>query len=306
MVLQKTIEIETPPANALVKIVGDSGLEQTKAQYILEKFQDHFKIAADWESKAKTIVVTSEAQTAEMKMAREGRLFLKQKRIEIEKSRKELKEQSLREGKAIDGIANVLKALIEPTEEYLERQEKFVELRIEKEKNELMRKRFAQLQPYGEDLSAYDFGNMSTEQFNRLAESMESAKQAAETAFKEAQELKLREAAEQQRIKEENAKLKAAQDEKDRELAKEREKLAAAEAAIKARAAAEDAEKKRIAAQERKAANAPDREKLEIFCKRIEMLEIEFKSEEAKEIWQWAQGKILEITRIIRDRAETL
>ena len=115
--------------NQLAVIVKESGLAPAKAKAILTQFQDYFDIAADWETKAKSIKVTNETQTAEMEMARTGRLFLKEKRIAVEKARKELKEQALREGKAIDGIANVLKALIVPIEDYLEKQEKFVEIR---------------------------------------------------------------------------------------------------------------------------------------------------------------------------------
>jgi len=116
-------------ANQLEVIVKESGLETTKAQFILSKFQGYFEIASLWEQKAKAIVVTDGSQITEMQMAKTGRLFLRDKRIALEKARKELKEQALREGKAIDGIANVLKALIIPTEKYLERQEKFVEFK---------------------------------------------------------------------------------------------------------------------------------------------------------------------------------
>ena len=123
--------------NQLQVIVKESGLEATKAKVILEKFQDYFEIAAEWEKKAKALVVTNENQKAEMEMARTGRLFLREKRIAIENVRKELKEQALREGKAIDGIANVLKALIVPIEEYLEHQEKFVEIQEEKKREVL-------------------------------------------------------------------------------------------------------------------------------------------------------------------------
>ena len=124
--------------NQLQVIVQQSGLETTKAQYILDKFQDYFNIASEWEIKAKAIKVTNASQVTEMQMARVGRLFLKEKRVDIEKARKELKEQALREGKAIDGIANVLKALIEPIENYLDRQEHFVEIQ-EEEKREVIR-----------------------------------------------------------------------------------------------------------------------------------------------------------------------
>jgi hypothetical protein len=124
--------------NNLQILIKESGLEETKANQLLTNFQDYFKIASEWELKAKTIVVNNETQEAEMQMARAGRLFLREKRIAIEKSRKELKEQSLREGKAIDGIANVLKGLIEPIEEYLDKQEHFVEIK-RKEEEELKR-----------------------------------------------------------------------------------------------------------------------------------------------------------------------
>ena len=110
-------------------IVKESGLEGTKAQVLLDNFSTYFQIASEWEIKAKAIVVSDASQVADMKMARVGRLFLKEKRTAIEKTRKKLKEEALREGKAIDGIANILKALIVPIEEYLEKQEKFVEIK---------------------------------------------------------------------------------------------------------------------------------------------------------------------------------
>jgi len=115
--------------NKLQVIIQDSGLETTKARVLLENFKDYFDIADEWETKAKAIVVTNENQKPDMAMARIGRLFLREKRIAIEKTRKDLKEQSLREGKAIDGIANILKSLIVPIEEYLEKQERFIEIR---------------------------------------------------------------------------------------------------------------------------------------------------------------------------------
>jgi hypothetical protein len=125
--------------NQLITIVNQSGLDQTKSQYILEKFTDYFAIAAEWEAKAKMITVTNENQKADMEIARVGRLLLREKRIAIEKSRKELKEQSLRESRAIDGIANVLKGLIEPIEEYLDQQEHFIEYKQKAEREEKLR-----------------------------------------------------------------------------------------------------------------------------------------------------------------------
>ena len=123
--------------NQLTVIVQNSGLEPTEGQTILEKFNSYEEVARDWENKAKAIVVTDVSQVAEMKMAREGRLFLAQKRIDVEKARKALKEQSLRKGQAIDAIAKFLTSLIEPTEKYLKEQEDFVKIQAEKEADRL-------------------------------------------------------------------------------------------------------------------------------------------------------------------------
>ena len=114
-------------------LIKDAGLEPEKEKALTENFQACFALAAEWEEKAKTIVVTDASQTTDMKIARLGRLALREKRIDIEKTRKRLKEQSLREGKAIDAIANTLKRLIEPIEEYLDQQEHYVELKAAKE-----------------------------------------------------------------------------------------------------------------------------------------------------------------------------
>lgn len=173
--------------NQLQIIVKESGLEPTKAQYILENFQGYFAVAEEWEKKAKMIVVKDASQKVDMEMARVGRLFLREKRIAIENSRKKIKEQALREGKAIDGIANVLKALIVPIEEYLERQEKFVE-------------------------------------FKEQAEREEAERQTILKAEKEEQERIERERQEQERIKLENEKLKKEAEERERKMKEEREK----------------------------------------------------------------------------------
>lgn len=185
--------------NQLAVIVQESGLEQTKAKYLLDNFSEYFRIADEWAQKAKMIVVTSENQVAEMQMARIGRLLLREKRIAIEKARKELKEQSLREGKAIDGIANVLKALIVPIEEYLDKQEKYIE-------------------------------------YKKAAEE-EAAKIAAEKKAEEerlAREQAERE--EQERIRKENARLKKEAEEREAAAAKERAEAAAKQKAIEEKA----------------------------------------------------------------------
>jgi len=105
--------------NQLEVIVKESGLVENKAKEILDQFSNYFQIADDWKEKAKTIRVKSAEDTADMALARTGRLFLREKRIAIEKTRKNLKDEYLRGGRIVDNISNILKDLIAPTENYL-------------------------------------------------------------------------------------------------------------------------------------------------------------------------------------------
>jgi hypothetical protein len=209
--------------NELVRFVDNSGLDTTKAKYLLEQFQDYFEIASDWERKARAITVTDESQIAEMKMAREGRLFLRAKRIDVENARKKLKEQSLRESKAIDGIANILKAVIVPIEQYLDDQEHYAE--------------------------------------NKRKAEEEARRIEAEKLLREKEEReRIEREAEQQRIREENERLRKEAEAREAEIRKERE---AAEAkakrereAAEAKARAEREAHEKVLAEERRKASA--------------------------------------------------
>jgi hypothetical protein len=134
-----------------IDILIEKGLiEKTKGDYIREKFQDFTQAVEEWSEKANAIVVTDETQKESMLEAREGRLLLKAKRIEIEKVRKSLKEQSLNEGRLIDSVAKYLTGLIEPAEKHLELQEKFIEIQDQNKRIKLKADRTELLQPYKE------------------------------------------------------------------------------------------------------------------------------------------------------------
>lgn len=132
----------------LIEVINENNLEVVESKSILERFQDYETIAKEWEIKAKQIVVTDDSQTTEMAMAKEARKKFSQMRIDIEKARKEMKEQSLRKGQAIDAVARFLKGLVEPIEQYLREQEDFVKIkeakRIAEEKAE--QERLAEIQ----------------------------------------------------------------------------------------------------------------------------------------------------------------
>lgn len=121
----------------LTTILEQSNLDVVERKSIAEKFSDYESIAKEWENKAKTIVVTDASQTTEMAMAKEARKKFSQLRIDVEKTRKQLKEQSLRKGQAIDAIAKFLTSLVVPIEQYLKEQECFVQIQEEKKALEL-------------------------------------------------------------------------------------------------------------------------------------------------------------------------
>lgn len=273
--MDNEVKTEVTEQNQLHIIVQESALPKTKADYILEQFQDYFKIASEWEVKAKGIIVTDESQKTEMEMARVGRLFLREKRIAIEKARKSMKEDVLREGKAIDGIANVLKALIVPIEEYLKEQEDFVKIkeakeaeakRIEEEKKAeeerirqekitaLHNERKSMILPYLQwwdtDIASANLGEYSEEDFKAIATGL---KQKKEEYDRKQEEIRI----ENEKLRIEKEKMELENRKKEEAAQKEKERL---EAEIKAK---EEQAKKEREEAERKAKEEQERIKAE-------------------------------------------
>lgn len=165
----------TPQKNELVKIITESGLGKGKGQELMDNFLNFFELADDWNTKADALVITNISQKAEMKMAGEGRKFLKSKRVELEKTRVKLKADSKREGETIDSIAKILKNLIEPIEEKLEEKEKFAERLEEKRKNELKAKREFELIGLDAEFQFVDLANMPEENYKHFLENAKLA-----------------------------------------------------------------------------------------------------------------------------------
>jgi colicin import membrane protein len=173
--------------NQLVQIVEQSNLPKPKVQTLMETFAPAFQEAKQIVTAAREIKVTSADDTDTMQLARTERLKLKDIRVSIEKTRKELKEQSLREGRAIDGAANIIKALIVPVEEHLQAQEKYAELLEEKRLAERHQKRLNDLTPYVEDVSVYELKGMSDVAFDNLLKNSKEAHEARIAAEKKAE-----------------------------------------------------------------------------------------------------------------------
>lgn len=195
--------------NELATIIKDSDLPADKSKVLMAKFANFFSDADLWAKKAKAIKVTNESQKVIMEQARQGRLFLRKIRLEIENLRKSLKEESLREGRAIDKVAKILKEQIEPIEEYLDKQEHFVEYR-EAEKEALVR---AEVERKLEE------ERLAEEK--RKAEELENTRRENERLRKEAEEKERINKQELERVRKENEKILEAERERTRKAEEE-------------------------------------------------------------------------------------
>lgn len=231
--------------NQLAVVVQKYELEPTKAQVMLDNFSNLFKFAAEYEQIAKNTVVTDASQTDQMQIARIYRLKVRDERLAVEKIRKELKEQSLREGRAIDGISNILKALLVPIEEHFAKQERFIEIKV-------------------------------AEEIARIAEEERLEAERLERERIEAEEKVRRD--EEERIRAENEQLRKDKEEAERKAAEEREVAAKKQRALEA--AKRKSEQK--AKAEREAAEAAAQKAREEQAERDRAAEIERRRVEAE------------------------
>lgn len=214
-------------------------------------FMPYFERAAEWREKAMGINVTNLNQTKEMREAREARLALKDIRVNAEKTRVKLKEDSLRTGKAIDGMANVIKFLIAPIEEHLENQEKYGERLAEQQRAIARDERECEAGKYLADFpQSIDLGAIDEYEFAKLLKfakaQFEAREETAQRLEKERIEREQREAAEREAMRAENERLRAEREQQAALIAAERLEREKAEQEAAARLAAERAENERL------------------------------------------------------------
>lgn len=268
----------SPPPQALqpLQLKLDEGLTPETSLSLRTAFEGFFTQADKWRASALAIQITSVDQVREMKLARETRLALREIRINADKRRKELKEDSLRKGKAIDGLFNILAYAVEPLEKHLLEQEQFAE-RIENERKEKLRaNRENALSVYGVDVSLYQLAEMTEESFQNLLETNRLAYLARQEVARKAEQERI----ERERIEaEERAARDAAATAERERLRAENEKLAREKAEQEA---ANRAERERVEAEHK-----AERERLEAERRaelaRIEAARVESEKKAAKE-----------------------
>jgi len=273
-------QIELSNETQLAAIAKDNALTAPASEQLLNAF-------APMGKQARSLVEQSRGVT-DPKLSRAFRLKLRETRIEIEGTRKRLKEDSMRTGKAIDGMANILKYIIEPVEEQLEAHEKAAE-RAEAARIESIRiDRHKQLAAVGVDGTFYNLGALPENAFAQLMEASRAVHTAKIEAARKADEdraaKEAAEAAERERIRLENERLKKEAAEREAAMQAERKARAKAEqAAAAAKKAQEDRDRAEADAR-RKAAMAPDREKIRALGEAIRAMAMpDVASKEAEE-----------------------
>ena len=161
--------------NELELVVNENKLPITQAEFLFNNFKSIFETAKELELKAREIVVTDISQTELMDDARKLRIQVKNLRCDANNKRIELKEESLRTGKAIQGMFNVIEVLTKNIEGHLEKQEKFKEIEEMKVKQERLEKRQKQLTAFVEDVTQYNLLEMSEAGFEELLQSSKIA-----------------------------------------------------------------------------------------------------------------------------------
>ena len=224
--------------------IKEQNIAADNAKQLIAAFGAPFTQAGEILATYESIVVTDESQKDDMALAKTKRLALKKVRTTVENRRKELKEDSLRTGKAIDSVAKFIKDTIVPAENYLEQQEKFAELQEAKRAAALKELRTNELLKYTEyeNTLIYPLVSMTQEQFDKVVSDLKAAKElqaAKEKAYEDDQKrIALEKEADGKRIRDENAKLKAELDAANAAQAKiDADKLAAEQSAAKAASA---------------------------------------------------------------------
>lgn len=249
--------------NQLATITTQHSLSNEKAVALKNAFIPFAQQAADLIEQSRGIEVTDVSQVGAMEAARQARLALAKVRNAAEKARKALKDESLREGKAIDAVNKWFLSMVEPEEARLQEAEDFA-VNAERERvAQLVAERTRKIQALGGNPAIFVLSQMDDAAFEDVLTNLK------QTRERELEEQKKREAFRQAEERDREAYLERveAENERLRMEAAERERLAKIERdRVEAdRKKAEAAKRKQLEEAETKARE--EREKLEAEAK---------------------------------------
>lgn len=300
-------ETQLAEPSKLDLVISTSGLADESALTIRTGFSPFFEQAVEWQAKIATVT--------DPKVARASRLCLKKIRVEASHKKDELKETVLKVGRAVDSAFKVIESTIAPMEDALEAVEKAAERAEQERKSKIKAEREALLQPYGVDTKFYALADMPAEAFGQLLANTKAAHEAKMEAARKAEAERIArekaEAAERERIRIENERLKREAAEREEAARVEREKARAERERMERerQQAEENARREREfieakAAEERRASEAAARAAAEQARKEREELEAKAKAERAAREKAEAEARAIKEAEAKRAAAE--
>jgi len=294
-------EIETEKSELVLFDAPElNAIEPSKAEAIKAAFEPMVKNLNQFEEAFNEITKEAAGEiTGELTAkARRLRLSIAVVRQETEKLRKAQKEECLRLGKAIDGVANIAKWAIVDKEKKLKDIEDHFAIAEQLRIDSLRDSRLLELEPFIGD-QTIDFGSLGAmapdvfDAYLTVKKKDFTDREAAEVKA-QADRMKKEKAiiAERKRLKEENAKLQKEKAERDKKAAAEKKTRDAAEAKRRA------AEKEKLDKQKAKAkkAEAELKERKAAEAKKGE-------AEEKKKETDLRKGDALKVVDLIADLA---
>lgn len=260
-----------------------------------------------------------------------ARIDVKAKRVEVEKTRKDLKADALEFGRAVDAEAKRITALLEPIENYLAQQEDAITEEVERIKREKrlaeekrLQDRVSSLTAFGAPIDIALLRTMSDEEFDgRMAiviaeyDKAEAKKKADKAeadriAAEQAREREQREAEDRARLAEEKkvadeARAKAEAEMAEAQRIKREAEAKQAEAEAKARAAEEEKRLAEVRLQaEKDKALAVERAKAEAEAKAKAEAEEKARKEEIAKREEEERKARIEARRPVREKILSL
>lgn len=261
----------------LTKITTEHAVSQSSAAELQTAFMPFFEQINTLVEESKSIKVSNIGQAAEMGRAKDQFKAIQKLLIEVEKTRVEYKAESLQKGRAIDGMAHIIKHIGEPAKAYLESQWKYGERLREAQQAEQRDLRSCEFGKYIEFLPAgVDLGVIADEEHLKhlhMAKALWDAREAEQNRIEnERIEREQREAAEREAMRVENERLKAEAAKVEAERAKEREAVEKIQREQAAKWEAERAENDRLR-REAEAKERAEKERIEADKRRKEEAE---------------------------------
>jgi len=224
--------------NELIVFVEQSGIDKVKGNQITESLNVFFAKAQEWDATISAIVINDISEVGKMKMAREGRLTLKNLRLDSDKvvkaKRDEIKYRmanDLLEDKLWLKAGQMVEAVYKNLETKLEEKEKYAENKERERKEQIRISRLEILSDYPEfDHQFTDLLNISDESFYQLISGLRASREKRIADEQAAEDLRLKkekdEADERERIRQENERLKKEREEDEKRRDAERKKEA--------------------------------------------------------------------------------